>query len=146
MSDTAHAKVMAAVYAAIDATGDAEEISPRDVAWRAYQVIKAGMEPDDRVRYVAVEQLKAMARKALARRFTADGEDNAAHQGEMFSGALQDRYPVPRRTDQEPAYKRIDCLTELEGEWNCEQLRKSARARLEHADALRAYLRARTAA
>ena len=58
--------------------------------------------------------------------------------GVSFSGKLQDRYPLPRKAGEEAAYKLRSHLTPEERRWNVMQLRKSAHARLEHADALEA--------
>lgn len=98
-------------------------------------------ELDPVIRYAAYEHIKNMARKALAGRFAIDGTDNAAYdeQGELFTGHLQDRYPIPRKQDEEPVYKLRDELTDDEVEWNVGMLKRSARARLKHADALQAW-------
>ncbi len=86
-----------------------------------------------------------MARKALATQFSPDSRESRAYQGELFSGLLQARYPIPRKQEEEPVYKLLDTLTETECRWNIRQLRKSANARVEHADALLAYTEARFA-
>lgn len=70
-------------------------------------------------------------------------ESEAYTQGELdlgisFSGKLQDRYPLPRKKGEEPAYKLRLMLTPEEREWNALQLHKSGLARIEHANALRA--------
>ena len=92
------------------------------------------------IEYASLEHFKAMARKALARRFDDEGEDNSAYaaQGEMFSGHLQERYPVPRTKGTEPQYKLRSMLSADERRWNVNSLRKSVDARLAHADALEA--------
>lgn len=90
------------------------------------------------VEYLSLEHLKHMARRFLAGIHGAEGEENPAHQGELFSGILQERYPIPRKTGEEPVYKRRCDLTAEERAWNVAQLRKSAYSRLAHADALEA--------
>jgi hypothetical protein len=136
VTDTEHGRLMSVIHGEIATLTDVSEISPTDVAWRVYQAIGSGAEPNPLVRYACLEHIKAMSRRALARRFTADGDDNPAHQGELFSGALQDRYPLPKGAGVEPVYKLRCDLSPHERAWNVDQLRKSARARLEHADAL----------
>lgn len=90
------------------------------------------------IEYGCYEHFKHMGRKFLAGRHNADGDENPAHQGELFSGHLQDRYPVPRKAGEEPVYKLREHLTAQERAWNVAALRKSAEARLLHADALEA--------
>jgi hypothetical protein len=70
-----------------------------------------------------------------------DSDENPVHGQQTsfaFSGQLQDRYPIPRGAGADPAYKLRHLLTAAEREWNVQQLRKSGRARMEHADALEA--------
>lgn len=123
---------------------DAISIMPSALAHRVFETFCTGDE-EPHIQYASLEHLKHMARVFLARRKDADGDLNEAHPAEpeldlgvSFSGKLQDRYPTPRTGDEEPAYKLRSQLTPEEREWNVKQLRKSARARLEHADALEA--------
>lgn len=139
-----HQKIMgelARQYAFLDG---AVIVSPAALAHRVFEIFTNGDE-DPNMQYASLEHFKHMARVFLAKRKDADGEENAAHveQGDLdlgpgFSGQLQDRYPLPRKAGEEPAYKLRQHLTEDERAWNVSQLRKSARARLEHADALEA--------
>lgn len=128
---------MAAMGRHIERLSGAALISPSALAWAVLSDI-AGDDLDPIVQYACLEHFKAMARKALAGRFTAEGEENPAHGDDLFSGSLQDRYPLRHQAGQEPVYKRRDLLTAEERAWNVQQLRKSARARLQHADALEA--------
>jgi hypothetical protein len=119
-------------------------VSPSSLAHRAFECFATG-EEEPHIQYASLEHLKQMSREFLRRRKTPDGEENEAHgpQGEMdlgtrFSGKLQDRYPIPRVDGEEPAYKRRFDLTAEERAWNVRQLRRSAVARREHADALEA--------
>jgi hypothetical protein len=89
--------------------------------------------------YLSLEQAKQMARTKLRRKFEADGEENDAHQSDMFSGLLQERYPVPVPRGSEPQYKWLRLLTRDELDWNIAQLMKSADARVQHARALQAH-------
>ena len=122
---------------------DAILISTSALAHRVFESFSTGDE-EPHIEYTSLEHMKHMARVFLARRKDVEGDLNEAHaQGELdlgvaFSGKLQDRYPLPRKDGEEPVYKRRSDLTEDERAWNVQQLRKSARARLEHADALEA--------
>lgn len=123
----------------IDARSDCAILSPAAIAAHSYEVF-AQSSVDEHIQYGCLEHFKAMARKVLAHRFADDGEDNAAYanQGELFSGHLQDRYPLPRKAGTDPTYKLRHLLTAEERAWNVTLLRKSADARLAHADALEA--------
>jgi len=123
---------------------DAILVSPTALAHSVQEVFMSG-EEDLHIQYASLEHLKQMARMFLARQKNADGDDNPSHVsqsgmdfGEAFSGNLQDRYPLPRKSGEEPVYKLRSELTELERAWNVQQLRKSAKARQKHADALEA--------
>lgn len=123
---------------------DAIIISPAALAHRVFEEFCTG-EEEPHIQYTSLEHLKHMARVFLARRKEADGDMNETHnaQGDLdlgvsFSGKLQDRYPLPRKQGEEPTYKLRSELTEEERAWNVGVLRKSARARMEHADALEA--------
>src|SRR5262245_15999905 len=131
----------------IDARGEVTVISPTALAVATMRYFEdGGIEPH--VEYTSLEHFKQIARTVLAHRYDDEGEDNPAYdsQGELFSGYLQDRYPLPRKQGGEPQYKLRQLLTAAERSWNVEQLRKSAMARLEHADALEAEGRGRGAA
>jgi len=128
-------------YAFLDG---AVTIMPSALAHRVFETFATG-EEEAHIAYSSIEHLKHMARVFLRSRKDADGDMNEAHgaQGELdlgvsFSGKLQDRYPIPRAADEEPAYKLRSHLTADERAWNVRQLRKSASARMEHADALEA--------
>lgn len=139
-----HHQIMAEIARQYTFLSDAVIISPSALAHRAFEAFSSG-EEEPHIQYASLEHLKHMARVFLAKRKDADGDENDAHfaQGEMdfgtsFSGQLQDRYPLQRKAGEEPAYKLRQHLTAEERAWNAAQLRKSARARLEHADALEA--------
>lgn len=132
---------MARVY---DEFMDAVLVSPSGLAHRVFEVFARGDE-ELHIQYVSLEHLKQMARAFLRRRLDADGEESEAYGGQdslpfgtSFSGHLQPRYPTPHAPGDEPVYKLRLHLTPEERAWNVEQLRKSGRARLEHADALEA--------
>lgn len=139
-----HEEIGFAIQREIDSMGDAIALSPTSLAIAVQRSFEASsIEPH--IAYTSLEHLKQMARRVLARNFDTTGDDGDAReiQGEMFSGQLQDRYPLPRVGSAEPIYKRRDSLTQSEVDWNIRQLRKSAAARLEHADALQAWADAR---
>lgn len=123
---------------------DAAIVFPSALAQGVYEHFMHGDE-DLHIQYASLEHFKHMARVFLAKRKDADGDENDAHSaqgnfdlGTSFSGQLQDRYPLPRKQGEEPAYKLRSELTDDERAWNVRQLRKSAKARQEHADALEA--------
>jgi hypothetical protein len=113
-------------------------ISPSAVAVTVHEAFSSGNE-DDHVTYASIEHCKQIARKELAGKFSPEGQDNVAHQEDMFSGVLQEYYPLPRKRGDEPQYKLRELLSSDELKFNIDLLRKSARARLEHADALEAF-------
>lgn len=134
-----HEAISTAMVRFIEDRAECAIISPAAVAAATLQAFNGdGLEPH--IEYATLEHFKHMARKVLARRFDDEGEDNAAYagQGELFSGHLQERYPVPRKKGEDPVYKRRVDLTPEERRWNVKSLRKSADARLAHADALEA--------
>lgn len=135
-----HEEISNAIRGEIDALGGAVALSPTTLAL-AVQRRFGGNEIEPHLQYASLEHLKQMSRRELARRYDVDGEENVAHQGELFSGLLQDAYPVPDQSVYKP---RLD-LTDEEAEWNISILRKSANARLQHADALQAWLDTRRA-
>jgi hypothetical protein len=122
----------------IDSFGEVIVLSPTVVAL-AVQKHFSNAQLEPHIAYASLEHLKQLARRSLAGRYDPEGDDNKAHQGDMFSGHLQERYPIPRAKDDEPQYKQRTALTDDELQWNCDQLCKSANARLRHADALRAW-------
>jgi hypothetical protein len=99
----------------------------------------SGEQIEPHIKYASLEHFKQMARVALGRRFDAKGDQTASYQEELFTGQLQERYPVPRQKGEEPMYKHLKMLNTDELRWNADMLRKSAVARQEHADALIAY-------
>jgi hypothetical protein len=133
-----HEEIQTAMQQEIDALRGVGVILPTSLALSVQRRFAEGP-IQVHIAYTSLEHLKHFARRALAGRFDAEGEDNETHQHELFSGQLQDRYPTPRRGGQEPAYKLRDHLSNEEVDWNIEMLRKSAYARLEHADAMLAW-------
>lgn len=123
---------------------DAVIVYPSAIAMRVFEAFSNGDEAAH-IQYTSLEHLKQMARAFLRAKKDPDSDQSEAYKGQdsldfgaEFSGKLQDRYPLPRKAGEEPAYKARFHLTADERSWNVEQLRKSAGARLEHADALEA--------
>lgn len=142
-----HETIASAMTRFIEDRGDCAIISPAAVASATLrQFCDVSLEPH--IEYASLEHFKNMARKVLAHRFADDGEENPAYQGqgELFSGNLQDRYPLPRKRGDDPVYKLREQLTDDEVRWNLQSLRRSADARLSHADALEAWHQSRQAA
>ena len=132
-----HAAITTDIHGVVEALSGADIISPTHVA-RELQERYAGGALDPHIRYTSLEHLKQMARRVLSGRYAHESDDSEAHQGELFSGHLQSRYPIPRKSGDEPAYKLRSALTFDERAWNVRSLRGSANARLLHADALEA--------
>lgn len=100
-----HQQIMAEMAKQYEAMRDAVIVGPGSLAYGVFHSFATG-EEDPHIQYASVEHLKQMARQFLARRNKADSDDNPAHvdQGEFsFTGQLQDRYPLPRKGDEEPA-------------------------------------------
>ena len=133
-----HAEIMTAMQAKLDALDSAIAIMPKSLAHATYCEISPDQGEDRLVSYLTVEMLAAFARKLLGKRFSHESDETDAYAGDLFSGALQPRYPLPRQNGEEPTYKLREHLTDDERAWNVKQLRKSAQSRLEHADALEA--------
>jgi len=136
MSD--RAEIMTEMQAQLELYDDAVIVMPSALAVATYLQISPAQNDERLVQYLSVEMLKVLARKLLGKRFDTDGDESSAYNGDLFSGALQHRYPLPRGNGEEPVYKLRSKLTKEERAWNADQLRKSASARLEHADALEA--------
>jgi hypothetical protein len=139
-----HQRIMNEIAQQYEFLSESVIVAPSSLAHRAFEAFSTG-EEEAHIQYASLEHFKQMAREFLRRRKTPDGEENEAHvaQGDLdlgtrFSGKLQDRYPIPRSNGEEPVYKRRFDLTAEERAWNVRQLRRSAIARREHADALEA--------
>lgn len=137
-----HQHIMAEFDRQYEALREAIGISPSALAHRVFEAF-ADDEIEPHIAYASVEHLKQMARNYL-RKAAEDTDENPVYNRQItldfpgFSGQLQDRYPLPRPAGSEPVYKLRSHLTPEERAWNVALLRKSGRARLEHADALEA--------
>src|SRR3954471_13490769 len=102
---TIHEEILTFMHRWMDRRSAAVSISPTALAMASLRYFETG-ELEQHIEYTSLEHLKQMARRLLANRFDDEGEDNPAYdQGELFSGALQERYPLPRKRGAEPQYK-----------------------------------------
>ncbi|KIG08601.1 hypothetical protein [Caballeronia concitans] len=108
------------------------------VATRARAALESGHESLC-ARYGFTQFLLDVTRRELARRYGAQSEDTRAIQGELFTGVLQRRYPIPHEQRENPQYVLLEVLTTPQVHWNAAQHRKVGRAHLKHADALEEY-------
>lgn len=139
-----HEEIITDMHRVMDMT-DADIVTPASLARAVQSKYRSGkLEPH--IEYTSFEHFKQLARKVLSGRLDTESDENESYQGELFTGRLQTRYPIPRQAGDEPAYKLLERLTDAEVKWNIRSLRKSADARLEHADALEAWHRSREAA
>jgi len=132
-----HSEITEVISRVICENGHVDTLSPTHVA---LMVVEHFGKPESaHISHLSLEQAKQMARTHLRRKFEADGDQNEAHQGDMFSGLLQERYPIPVPRGSEPQYKYLRLMTRDELDWNIAQLMKSADARVQHARALQAH-------
>lgn len=132
-----HEEVTQAIHRQIELLAEAVTLSPRQLAIAVQDSWNlTGVQPQ--VQYCTLEHLTQMARRVLASRYEPESADSSAYQGELFSGTLQSHYPIPTQSG-DAVYKRTEFLTQDEISWNVEKLRKSAAARVRHADALLAW-------
>lgn len=125
------------IHQIIDAQG-ASSISPTTIAVALQQRYSTG-KLDAAIAYSSLEHFKQMARAGLRRRYGAADRTVEEDQGELFAGKLQDRYPVPTRAGQDPLYKRLEDLTEIELAWNEARFSRTVEALLAHRRALIAF-------
>lgn len=137
-----HETISADIHAIIEDQGGVASISPTTVAL-ALTAKYATQRLDPPIHYASLEHFKQMARKALSGRFGTESDDAQAYQAELFSGHLQVRYPTPHKRGEDPVYKLLEALTDDDVAWNLQALQRSAKARLLHADALRAWHQSR---
>lgn len=133
-----HEDISQELRSVIDRMSGATDISPELVANLCCDRFGSAS-TEIHMRYLAIEHAKAMARRILAAKFDPDGQENDAHQGDMFSGQLQERYPIMRRAGEDPVYRPLGTLSLADLDFNVQQLMKSADARVKHARALQAY-------
>jgi|688.fasta_scaffold167928_4 hypothetical protein len=121
-------------------TNNAVYASPTAIAVDVHSIYGDDDE-DDHIKYASIEHFKHMARKRLARRYDYASQEALESQDDMFSGELQQRYPIPRKLGEEPQYKLRHLLTDVERAFNLEKMRRTASSLLAHADAFEAEWR-----
>jgi hypothetical protein len=89
--------------------------------------------------YGFLQFILGIARDECARNYGTESEETAAIQGDMFTGVLQRRYPLPHKRGDKLVYRLLEALTPEQVRWNAQQHRKVGHAHLHHADALDAY-------
>lgn len=132
-----HEQIRVDMQAIIDGQCGIEIISPTSLALALQGQYEPG-ELEPHIKFSSLEGMKQIARGVLSGRYEAESDDGESLNGELFSGHLQTRSPVPRKRGEEPVYKLRSSLSSDERAWNVRSLRASARARLLHADALEA--------
>jgi len=88
------------------------------------------------VQIPALMELKQAARKLLRGRF--ESIDGSIDQHELFP-TLQKMYPIPYDKDDVPTYTKLELLTQEQAMWNVNRLRKEAKTKQKHADALEQF-------
>ncbi|OLL27448.1 hypothetical protein BTH42_31880 [Burkholderia sp. SRS-W-2-2016] len=117
---------------------DVQRVECNTVADRARTRLESGNESIC-ARYGFMQYLLDVTRRELARSYGAESHETQAIQGDLYTGTLQARYPVPHQRGESPQYVLLDLLTPEQVRWNARQHRKVGRAHLRHADALDAY-------
>jgi len=90
-------------------------------------------------RYGFLQFILTIARDECVRNYGHESDETASIQGDMFTGVLQRRYPLPHKRGDTPVYRLLEHLTPAQIRWNAEQHRKVGHAHLRHADALDRY-------
>lgn len=134
-----HEELVDAIHREMEATGEAIPLSPTAVAIAVQRRYADGI-VEPHLQYASLEHIKQMARRLMAARHEPAREGTDVLQEEMFAGYMQDRYPIPREKGAEPVYKSREYMSDEEMFWNADQLRKSGKARIEHADAILAWV------
>lgn len=125
-------------YNALDEAG-AEVIFPEDLAIATFNEIDPDKDSPSLVKIAAILELKQLAR-AVCRKRQADGESED-EDASLFDGQLQERYPAMRGLSEDGStegYVLRNHMTVEERRKNINRLRREARAKIRHADALEA--------
>ena len=147
-------QIAAAIREAIERCGNAAELSPTTLAVNVHRLFDPNEIVELHIAYASIEHIKQIAREVLRNSFDGLPADeqkesvesaNPTYQNDMFSGLLQERYPVllNRKKGDDPIYKLRRFMSIDEVAACIAQLRKSAVARMQHADALEAWNDAR---
>ena len=108
--------------------------SPSSIATKIYAAYTKGEYFEHE--HIAIEYYKRIAKERLASKFNPKPEDG---QQDLFSGRLQDYYPTPRESGEEPVYKILRALSHDDVQYNVNLLRKTGQSFIDHAIALEAY-------
>lgn len=137
---TQHQHIVSEMARQYESLQGAITIGPSALAFKVMEKFRSDDPIEAHIQYASLEHMKSMARAFLAKRNDPTADDNEIYDQSSFefSGQLQVRYPLPRKRGEDPVYKLREHLTAEERAWNVDQLRKSARSRQEHADALEA--------
>lgn len=126
-----------AVTKIIEETKDETFVSPTWVAMRAILILDPQKISPAAVRWLAIEHLKHVARKLLAKLFDSTQPDSPQH--EIFTG-LQSRYPVAGSgSNKNPQYVKRDEMSYGDVVFNVDRFRKASESLAKHADALLAW-------
>ena len=113
-----------------------DQVRPDWVATAALKELDpTGATPYD-VQYPALMELKQTARRVLRGKF--ESEDGSIDQHELFP-TLQRMYPTPTARGENPVYLKLELLTQDQALWNVNRLRREAKTKQKHADALEQY-------
>lgn len=134
-----HEGIVTDIAALIDGQGGVDIITPASIANVLHARYRGRRKLAPQIEYTSLEHLKQLARRSLSGRYDTESDETEAYQGELFSGHLQRRYPIPRKRGDEPTYKLLEALSDGELRWNVHSLDSSADARTRHARALEAY-------
>jgi hypothetical protein len=130
-----------AVLASICATHrDKPSLNPAWLATEAMHVIAFPRELHN-IGYKGCHlEFRQIARSFCRKRF----DPAEAEAPDLFPETLQARYPQrPTDPDADPVYVLLDLMDDSDIQYNIDRLRKEARAKLRHADALEAWARQR---
>lgn len=142
---TMHEDLHTALQQKIESLEGVTLLSPTSVALAVQRHFAGDQLLEPHVQYASLEHLKLMARQVLAKRFGSFGappEDDQPYLDETFSN-LQKWYPTPRKGGQERGYKKLEDLSDDEVLWNINMLKRSAGARIDHAEALKNWMESR---
>lgn len=133
VADSELSNVVRVVY---ESHNDRPTVSP---AWLATEAMAEIGFPRDLhpLGYIGCHlQIRQIARAFCRKHF--DPEESV--ENDLFPETLQQRYPRQQKSpEQEPEYVLLDLLSRSDIVFNIDRLRKEARSKLKHADALEAW-------
>jgi hypothetical protein len=143
MKDADSRELYEVVRAVYHSHSDRPTLNPAWLATEAMQAIGFARDLNE-IGYLGCHlQFRQIARSFCRKHFEPEQSDEP----DLFPGTLQQRYPRrPATEEEEPVYVLLDLLDEDDVAYNVTRLRKEARAKLAHADALEAWGKRRTGA